>query len=287
MYEILFCNKTGLSARDNRLTVELDRVYNRKPHPSPEVEDRIEQRWKDQVREKGESVLWNATKFRLESARETADGRLHLMLGITDYREYQGTNLLTTGPLLVFQHEWHLSNAFGNCCVVRTCDGKVPFVVRSRRVGEGEGFAVLPGGHAEPSRLGIERMESDLSSISPKQVIAELFTSTVEEVVEEVGISKDYLHIDGMKMLGIVRRTADLKAQMVCVIDCELSSVDVNRLTTQLDPECQKLLFADFADLESISDTGKLTGVKLMPEHVGAVVLYLKSQESVHECKRT
>uniref|UniRef100_A0A7S2ZHZ3 Nudix hydrolase domain-containing protein n=1 Tax=Rhodosorus marinus TaxID=101924 RepID=A0A7S2ZHZ3_9RHOD len=286
MYEILVCNGTGLTARDDRLIIELDRKNNRKPHPSPEIEDRIEERWEDQLGKKGESVLWNATKFRLESAREAGDGRLHLMLGITDYREYQGTNLLTTEPLLVFQHERHLSNAFGNCCVVRTCDGKVPFLLRSRRVGEGEGFVVLPGGHAEPSRLGIESMGADISNTSPKKVISELFTSTVQEVVEEVGISRDHLHIDQMKMLGIVRRTADLKAQMVCVIDCDLSSIDVNQLP-QLEPECQQLLFADFADLASVSDTGRLMGIKLMPEHVGAVALYLRFQESVHECKRT
>eukprot|EP00188_Purpureofilum_apyrenoidigerum_P000766 Plantae.Rhodophyta-Purpureofilum_apyrenoidigerum.ctg13712.p1 GENE.Plantae.Rhodophyta-Purpureofilum_apyrenoidigerum.ctg13712~~Plantae.Rhodophyta-Purpureofilum_apyrenoidigerum.ctg13712.p1 ORF type:complete len:294 (-),score=49.36 Plantae.Rhodophyta-Purpureofilum_apyrenoidigerum.ctg13712:438-1319(-) len=278
-YEIMCVLRPAVRLQDHHIRVDLSSEYNRRRHPNGNVEKDIAARWDAKVAAKGATAIWNATKFRLHSlsleSNERNDVLVTLRLGVTDYREYQGTNLCSERPLDIFTSEEHLSNALGNACIVKTSDDMYIFLVRSQAVGEGEGRSVLPGGHAEPSRIGVDTIPERMPAVSQSEVVRELYSSAIEEVVEEVGIPLADLVESEHKMLGIVRRTMDLKAQTVSLVQARQSSNQVGSLW-QAKGECSQIHFLSAAELTTSAQTGRVGSVSLMPEHHAAVVLYVE-----------
>lgn len=282
LYNVLAWTSGGKLLADGGVTVDLSAEFNRERHPDREVEDGIERMWEERVRLKGSGTIWNATKFRFHSIGVRGDGSggktdvsWHLRLGITDYREYQGTNLRVERPLSVFGNERYLSQAFGNACIVTTTDDRVVFLVRSSSVGEGEGAVVLPGGHAEPSRLGITEIASQTGEVTADAVVRELFGSIFEEVVEELRVEPHELDRENLKLLGVVQRRKDLKAQLVGSMGCFLSSSQLcNRWTSG--GECASLLLLSRDELPKVAKDGQVRSRPLMPEHHGSVAMFVK-----------
>ncbi|MFQ5620938.1 MAG: hypothetical protein ACE5FT_03775, partial [Candidatus Nanoarchaeia archaeon] len=154
-------------------------------------------------------MLYVKSKYRLSGVEER-DGKLHLRLGVTDYREYQGTNieasrdemyrenLILRGlerfddPLAFF------SNPLGIDSVLETADGQLVVGLRSDAVGEYGGTFHCVGGHPEPKDY----------VVSP-----DLFHAMKKEIMEEIGVHRE--NIEGMKILGISTNAWSLKKDVL------------------------------------------------------------------------
>lgn len=140
-----------------KLTVDISSNFNR--ITIPELENLIEDNWKVLKQELG-GLLYNDDKFRIHAVKQTEDNKPLIEVGLTNYKEYIGTNLGTNSDLFV-QHginEFNnaqacLSDALGVGSLVITADGYLLFVRRSFEVAEGQGMMDVPGGHAEPKVL--------------------------------------------------------------------------------------------------------------------------------------
>ena len=99
--------------------------------------------------------LFNQSKFRFSSA--TYDKTCHIMLGLTNYKSYVGSNL---GPKWkLFYDEGmklgdpcaYFANPLGNQVAIVLKDGKHVIMNRSFEVAESQGKLTAVGGHPEPS----------------------------------------------------------------------------------------------------------------------------------------
>ena len=121
-----------------------------------ELEYLIEQNWHNFKKELGDK-LYNDDKFRIHSVRETNDNKVIVEVGITNYKEYVGTNLgkdleifTERGTNDFSNKKACLSDALGVGSVLVTADDYLLFLRRSFEVAEGQGMTDFPGGHAEP-----------------------------------------------------------------------------------------------------------------------------------------
>jgi hypothetical protein len=90
---------------------------------------------------------------------------------------------------------------------VCTADGWVVLIRRSQGVGEGQGLLDVPGGHPEPSRLGLDSLSPPpalLEGLSGEALVAELFESAAQEVVDEVNVPRAAL--SAPRLMGVVRQ---------------------------------------------------------------------------------
>ena len=141
-----------------RLHVTLNVKNNRKKLPD-EQEQEIETTWK--ARKEKIPTLFNGTKFRLESLQEFEDDVLTLNLGVTCYKDFQGTNLSENALLLQSQglvdhdnSQAYMSDAVGVGALVQTLDNYIVMLFRSDKCGEDTGLWDRPGGHPEPKVKG-------------------------------------------------------------------------------------------------------------------------------------
>eukprot|EP00124_Ichthyophonus_hoferi_P001838 Ihof_evm8s108 gene=Ihof_evmTU8s108 len=153
-YQVLFKISPPARLGDSWFVAKLNSKYNRTPHPKVDLENKIDEMWIDKQKKLGKA-LWNATKFRLHSYG-VEKGVWFINLGLTDYKTFQGTNRYCADPLTVFGNISHISMNLGCACYVITKDNMIPLLVRSNKVGEGAGMMCLPGGHGEPSRIGLD-----------------------------------------------------------------------------------------------------------------------------------
>jgi 8-oxo-dGTP pyrophosphatase MutT (NUDIX family) len=280
------------------LTVQFDpAAYARVPHPDPRTEASVATRWQHSVA--ANPSLFNASKFRYagcnvaavvggSSSSSSGGGRtssLVVRLGLTDYATFQGTHGVPH-PLVTFGVE-RLARPFGNAVVVETMDGYIPFLIRSHHTGEGSGAAVLPGGHPEPSEIGISDDDSDqdhqygsasaAEDVDDQDVCDELWNAARREVIEELFVPDERLsRVHDMRLLGIVSREADEKALMAvwAALGMTAEAVRATYLAgiSNAD-ESVNVVFVPIADLAKVTTSGKVGGIKVMPDHMGTLAL--------------
>ena len=154
--DILYVPPPGEGTADN-IRVDFSPKFNRKV--IPELEYLIEQSWvklKNELRDK----LYNDDKFRIHSVSEMDNNEVLVEVGLTNYKEYVGTNLgadlkvfLERGIREFGNEKACLSDALGVGSVVMTADDSLLLVRRSFEVAEGQGLTDFPGGHAEPKAV--------------------------------------------------------------------------------------------------------------------------------------
>ena len=137
----------------NKLTVIISDKYNRKNLPK-HYENNINEVWDRKLAQNDK--IWNGTKFRIDSAM-SENGFATLHLGLTDYKDFIGTNWSPNSKLyLEFgrreQGNAHafMSDALGVGALVITGDNYVIFLKRSECCAEAPGMWDIPGGHPEP-----------------------------------------------------------------------------------------------------------------------------------------
>ncbi|CAN0387877.1 unnamed protein product, partial [Discosporangium mesarthrocarpum] len=154
--------------------------------------------------------------------------QLTLQLGLTDYRDFRGTNwspdsarIAADGARQRSDCGAYLSNKLGVTALVETADGFFLALRRSGAVSEGQGMVGAPGGHPEPENIGLT--PSVLKGLVAKDgsgggggprgkrrrleelSVAELFDSARQEAVDETNVP---LHaLSDPLMLGIARQT--------------------------------------------------------------------------------
>ena len=139
----------------DKLKVVLSEKFNRKTLPGPH-EGNIDKIW--QLRVKMNPKLYNGTKFRIDSATQNEEtGEVTFNLGITDYKDFIGTNWSPDakhyrkfGQRDFGNLQAYMSDALGVGAMVVTSDERVVLLRRSQYCGEAMGMLDIPGGHAEP-----------------------------------------------------------------------------------------------------------------------------------------
>lgn len=240
-----------VSARFNRIVVpELDAELIDKP-------------WKQKMNEVEAlaaaghpAKLFNGTKFRLDfvdcvEEDRSADRRVHLSLGITDYRTslgcgeavqaYRAHCSSTTcdqggagGDRLSVER--FLPQALGIESMVVTSDNYAVLFRRSKHVAEMPGWYCCPGGHPEPrnilsseasSKMTLDEQASWFEKINSDIVGRELWDSAIDEVVAELGIAASSLRNIGL--LGIVQHAITCKPDLISLVRTSLSSAEVKQ----------------------------------------------------------
>lgn len=233
---IIYTTNSKDLTRPSDIKVQLDPKYNRKE--KKDLEDNIEQIWRNRLTEL--PSMFNGTKFRLHSIEEK-DNILLLNMGVTCYKDFQGTNLSKNA--LVLQSEGlcdhdnsqaYQSDALGVGALIQTSDNHMVLLYRSKNCGEDVELWDRPGGHPEPKNIvgKIPMDEIDLTSLSHDAVIEELFSSITEEVISEVNIPAESLEPPGI--LGIHRSNLNSgKPNVEFLVKCRLSASEVESLYRQ------------------------------------------------------
>jgi 8-oxo-dGTP pyrophosphatase MutT (NUDIX family) len=220
--------------------------------------------------------LYNGSKFRLAGFEFGEPGRIRLLLGVTDYKDYLGTNLspqwqtllaldsvcpprsghggrkvamlvpahgaacdCETVPRATHKEKEAdartgtcLANTIGNAAVVETADCHVIYLKRSSDVGECPNMMVLPGGHAEPSALGLDSQEAWRAAAEAGRpefrsdaVVDVLWDAMLLEVEEETGIPR--ADLSEPRLLGFSRRVENHRTCMNFLVATRLSSAEV------------------------------------------------------------
>ncbi|GFO48210.1 nucleoside diphosphate-linked moiety x motif 22-like [Plakobranchus ocellatus] len=156
--------------------------------------------WKNRIA--SNPRLFNGTKFRIHAVNTVEDGNILMSLGVTDYKEFLGTNwapyaqqLQANGKELHGNSQAFLSEALGVGASVITRDDFLVFLCRSEHCAEAPGTWDVPGGHAEPKEIigDIPLPKIDLSSLDSNKVVHEIFDSILREVIDEVNIPRHHL----------------------------------------------------------------------------------------------
>jgi len=181
--------------------------------------------------------LFNGSKFRLHMIKTSKheDKKYLFCVGVTDYKEYLGTNwapsvekLEEEGLKIHNNPQAYLSDALGVGAFVITKDEFVVLQRRNTHLAEAGGLWDVPGGHAEPSELvGKVPLESiDLPSMKKEDVAHEIFSSITREVIDEVNIPA--LSLEAPLYLGTARNTTSAgRPSMAFEIRTKLSKEEV------------------------------------------------------------
>jgi 8-oxo-dGTP pyrophosphatase MutT (NUDIX family) len=252
--EIMLCCPKGLRRQD--VSAQLSPSHDR-CRTQPSCEGQIAGIW--ETRLASNPGLYNGAKFRwagfeIVPNEEEQPAELVILLGVTDYRDYIGTNLaphwqslLALDPLCppraghagrpmklgqgaeIVEADARtgscLANTCANAAVLETSDGHIVFLERSSNVGECPNMVVLPGGHAEPAALGIESQELWLkqSSIPNSQSVVDvLWDAVLLEVEEETGVAREEL--SEPLLLGVSRRVENHRPCMAYLVSTNLSA---------------------------------------------------------------
>lgn len=122
------------------VTVSLSDSFNRAPHSSDDVIDKI---W--DARCAANPSLYNGSKFRFQSIDLLGAGA-HLKLGFTNYKEFLATNCSPSAEDLYRSGgHTHMSDALGVGALLVTKDAEVVLILRSTRCGEDQGKWDTPG----------------------------------------------------------------------------------------------------------------------------------------------
>ena len=142
--------------------------------------------------------LYNKSKFRLEDYEYNEETRsLDLKVGLTSYKDLQGTNLTGVSDTLVDYTQKDglrfkkLSQAIGVGGWVITRDKKFFLIKNALWKGEQGGKLDRPGGHPEPEEAYKDNQLTESSELSGIQVRAEIFSSEQKEIRDEINIPLD------------------------------------------------------------------------------------------------
>ncbi|CAH1792348.1 unnamed protein product [Owenia fusiformis] len=235
---IMFSTSPGVVIDRKNTRINMSTTFNRKCLPSSD-EKNIETIWDN--RKKKNSTLFNGTKFRLDTVcqlfnKETLTFTLNL--GLTDYKDFIGTNW-SPNAKQILQHGENeygntqacMSDAMGVGSLVLTADNRAIFLKRSQFCGEANGLYDIPGGHAEPSELvgKLPMQEIDLSALNEEAVIDEIYNSTLREIRDEVNVPLDSL--TEPILMGIARNiTSSYRPSVEFFVRCSLSGEQVEKL---------------------------------------------------------
>ncbi|XP_019102258.1 PREDICTED: nudix hydrolase 9 isoform X1 [Camelina sativa] len=296
-YQILLSCPFGLSP--SQLSVDFSKSHDRVPHPDPDLEDSISQVWEKRIQ--GNSSLFNGQKFRFQYGSYSLDGdggsgstnevqHVCLRLGLTDYRTFVGTNLSSLWEkfLVTSQDDSircrHTSSPLGNGAVIETSDKKIIVLRRSNNVGEFPGHYVFPGGHPEPTAVGIDyhQLESNVRTgeLLNKKVTQEMFDSIICEVVEETGIPASSL--SPPLFIGISRRELNVRPTMFFFVKCSHHSDDIPRLYSSAEDGFES------TQLHTVSlDELKMMTSRMPGCHHGGYALYELMLQRLKNIKET
>lgn len=254
-------------------------THARLPHPDAHLESGIATRWSAALART--PTLFNASKFRFAGCA-LSHNRLTLHLGLTDYRTFQGTHSVAR-PLATFGAR-SLASPLGNTVVVETSDGCVPFLRRAGGVGEGGGTAVFPGGHPEPDEVAFADRERGGEG-DAERVRGELWRGAWREVVEELFVTEGQAgRAEGMRCLGVVARVRDGKACQVFSMrvgaTAELVQSQYAEGNVRQEESCE-IIMVPCGEMGDVYTKGNVRGLRLMPECVGALELWLKARGMV------
>ena len=248
-FELVVSFPSGM--RESALRVLCEPAHDRASYAGDEAA--IDATWR--ARLERQPTLFNAPKFRLArvveargaaAAEESASSAAAsasaaelvaptLLLGLTDYKSYLGTNGCKAWAALP---PACLASPLGNAAVVQTGDGRIVLLRRSGRVGEMPHTVVLPGGHAEPGSVGVSslaawqgdegtrrRTAHEASGCWAERVRRELYESIVREVVEETAVPAQALAPP--LCLGLTRRRLHHRPVMIFLIECSLTAAAI------------------------------------------------------------
>lgn len=226
----LFTTKSRELTGPSDIRVILDPKYNRRT--SRELEESIDQIWNKRLAEL--PSMFNGTKFRLHSVAEK-DDKLFWHMGVSCYKDFQGTNLSDNALVLQSQglsdfddSQTYMSDALGVGALVLTVDDHMVLLFRSKNCGEDIGLWDRPGGHPEPKNIiGKIPMEYiDLASMSEDAVVKEVFQSIIEEVKSEVNLPEEFL--EPPRILGLHRSNLNAgKPNVEFLVKCKLTAAEV------------------------------------------------------------
>ena len=235
--------------RRSQVKVVLDPEFSRREHPDKRLRDSVQELWETRLAEN--PMLFNATKFRMESANIVDNGELEIHCSVTDYASYLGTNW---NPLFHGEDRVYMADPLGVGCLLTTADKMLCFIRRSKHVGEYPEYLDAPGGHPEPNRVpgcGDSRWTHDTEKPSlPKYeggnvascdgmsdggtssdlIVEEFFESIVQEVKDECGVPKSSL--SDISLMGIIRQMGGSKGRpsLVFKVSCCLTSEQIKEL---------------------------------------------------------
>ncbi|XP_035215983.1 uridine diphosphate glucose pyrophosphatase NUDT22-like isoform X1 [Stegodyphus dumicola] len=190
-----FC-VAGKGLTKDLIKVHCNPKYNMKPHPI--FQHSIEKLWIE--KSKTGVNLFNASKFRFYGLKVEDPTicnllpRITCFLGITNYKEFIGTNyaphaeqLVKDGMTNYSDPQAYLANPLGVGALLETRNGDIVFMRRSNTCAEMPGRIDRPGGHPEPDEVknaSCERMEC----VKPAHIVDELFESVLKEIRDEINI---------------------------------------------------------------------------------------------------
>ena len=201
---------------EGKVTINLD--LNARPTFIMKQREEIDRCWNDMLRRGWKmrpDPLYRLTNFSLKN------GILALHLGLTNYKEYMGTN--------VSHPEWSLeygektmSNALSVSAVAETKDEKIIIERRSQNVGEDRGYYhTKPSGHPHP----------------PEGI----FGGVYSQARKELGIEKS--DIAKVACIGLVRSVRSHKPELMFKMKLGIFSTEVERRPKEEAWEFDELLY--------------------------------------------
>jgi len=290
---------------EEEVKIDFRPCFGRLPHPNPEVEGRVESTWAEVARQRqadGWSALFNASKFRLAGCRVVGGGgggggdggtmRLVLEVWLTDYKTARGTNhhpdvarVQADGQAAHGDPGAYLSQKVGVSALLCTADGDLIFISRSvKGCADFQGYIDTPGGHSEPANVGLAfppapspdlPPNGEASALLRRQICHEIFSSSAQEVADEVGVPLEKLAPP--LLLGLVRQL-DFGAlpSATFLVQCNCNTADVHTYYASGPKEIDEstgLVVVKKSELAAFLAT---TGVKLAPAARGSLALYLE-----------
>lgn len=266
----------------HNLQAKLLSTFNRRRLPE-HFETQIDETWNERVRKN--PTIWNGTKFRIESVVEM-NNSVTFNLGITSYKEFIGTNWSPSAELYrqlgVADHcdsQVYMSDALGVGAFLETADGQVVLLKRGEHLAEAPGLWDIPGGHPEPKELvgKIDMSEIDVEQLVPEDVVAEIFNSTLAEIVNEVNIPLSFL--SDPILLGIARNTTSAgRPSSEYYVQCSLDSADIRRRYsegTQAEAdETTGIMFVPRSTIGKLQSEQPSFWAQLAPSAKGCLMLY-------------
>jgi len=230
-------------------TEQLSQNWSEASRPTtPAIESCIARTWETELAlaREGERMLYNGDLIRLVEARVT-QAQLHLELGPTCYRDFQGTNLHHAVTVWRVGGQ-HLANPLGVSSTVITRDGFLVFGRRSARVAFHAGHLHTFGGLLEPSDRDADGR-------------FDVFAAAERELVEELGVRKN--EIVEIFIAGLVRDRDILQPELLFEATLTLSRAE---LTARFDPT---------------SPDQEHTGLEFVHDEPQAVVPFVQRSTSV------
>lgn len=282
---IIMCQRQhGHFVGRENLKVALSEDYNRKTLP-PEHELEISDVWEEKVRRN--PSLYNGTKFRLDSIVGNAcSENIIFNLGITCYKDFIGTNwspnakqFHVLGSSKCGNSQAYLSDALGVGALLETKDNFAVFLKRSMLCAEAPGLWDIPGGHPEPKVLVGKKSAEEIepAALSAKEVVDEIFNSTLLEIINEVNVPHESL-TDPM-LIGVARNTTSAgRPSSEYYVRCILSSDEIRTLyhkgTQEEADESNGIMFLPISELSSLEVMRNDIWCQLAPSAKGCILLF-------------